>query len=237
MRKDMAKVIVERPRQGHKERYQPVRHARKHDLSEDAPTKEGMKRPHVMYYGGKQLNENLNPLRRFIHSKIGHRWDDVYSEINEHLRVTSTVQAHIRQHLRDFISTKIRYDEYGQLWDMGRYYNPSLMRKGDLYVDIDGVIKSFRKQPKVKYDPGMKTYTLYRRRTSTRSMKSIYGYSYFNCEFLFADKKMVEKMGIDPKHILASFMAGTYADALKEFEKLKKQYEWHREDRIYPKAA
>lgn len=236
MRKDMAKVIVERPRRGHADRYRPARNARKHDLSEEAPLAEGMRRPHIMNYEGKQLNENLNPLRRLLASKVGHRWDDVYSEINEHVKVDNAVQAHVRQHLQDMISLTVHRDDFGQVWEKRRF-GLMLLSKGDLYVDDDGVIKKFKKQPKLKYDPGMKVYTIYRRRKHARSMKSYLGYSYFNCEFRMVEQKKVESLGIATKDIMTHFKAGTYADAVKEFDKIKVHYNHHLEERIYPKTA
>lgn len=61
MRDDMARVIVERPRI-------PDHGARKgRSLPLDQlPAQEGMRRPHVRFWGGKQLNENLAPLRRYL---------------------------------------------------------------------------------------------------------------------------------------------------------------------------
>jgi hypothetical protein len=58
--------------------------------------------------GYKMLNENLAPLRRFLERQIGRPWDKVYSEIAERLRVDSTVQQHVREHLRDFVATRPR---------------------------------------------------------------------------------------------------------------------------------
>ncbi|MGP1667627.1 MAG: hypothetical protein ACTS5I_17350 [Rhodanobacter sp.] len=166
----MTKVIVERPRLGHKDSYRPLRAERKRDLSEDAPTRESMTKPHRMHYEGKQLNENLNPLRRFLRAQVGRPWDKVYSEINEHVKVTSAVQAHVRQHIKDFIQLTVYRDKFGQVWDNGRLW-PMLLTKGDLYVDTDGIVKIFKNQPKIKYDRGWKVYAMYRARTSKRAKR------------------------------------------------------------------
>lgn len=56
----------------------------------------------------KSLNENLAPLRRFLGAQIGRPWDKVYSEISENLKVTSTVQQHVRDHLDDFVAIQTR---------------------------------------------------------------------------------------------------------------------------------
>jgi hypothetical protein len=56
----------------------------------------------------KALNETLNPLKRYLASNVGRPWNKVYSEISEHLKPTSTVQQHVRDHLDDFVATKTR---------------------------------------------------------------------------------------------------------------------------------
>ncbi|MDC0717489.1 hypothetical protein [Nannocystis bainbridge] len=55
----------------------------------------------------KYLSENLAPLHRFLLSRVGRRWDAVHSEIAAHLRVTSAVQKHVLDHLRDMVYTNV----------------------------------------------------------------------------------------------------------------------------------
>ena len=83
MQTDMAKVIVERPRCGG----QRSRKGRIRNF-ELLPTKEGMQR---RWTDQKYLNENLAPLRRFLASRVGQRWDAVYAEINEQLAPRNAV--------------------------------------------------------------------------------------------------------------------------------------------------
>lgn len=111
MRKDMSKVIVERPRLGRSAA--GLRAGRTRIVEDDdgapiraarggrAPTREKPQKT-------KSLNENLNPLRRFLQSAVGRKWDKVYSEISENLKPTSTVQQHVRDHLEDFVAVKTR---------------------------------------------------------------------------------------------------------------------------------
>ena len=99
MRDDMSKVIVERPRRGggltRKGRARPL---------EELPFGEGMRSPHVRHYGGKELNENLAPLRRYLDRQVGRPWRKIYAEIATHLRVASTVDQHVRDHIRGFVA-------------------------------------------------------------------------------------------------------------------------------------
>src|SRR5262249_35007351 len=103
MREDMARVIVERPRV-------KSRNARKgrQQALEDLPSQEGMRRLHELRGDSKSLNENLAPLRRYVERQVGRPWDKVYAEIADRLRVRSTVQQHLRDHLADFVAIKPR---------------------------------------------------------------------------------------------------------------------------------
>ncbi|MCC6887360.1 MAG: hypothetical protein IT536_02275 [Hyphomicrobiales bacterium] len=57
MRKDMAKVIVERPRR----LVHAATNVQRNAAVEELPSKEGMRARHNRGYGGKELNENLAP--------------------------------------------------------------------------------------------------------------------------------------------------------------------------------
>lgn len=136
MRKDMSKVIVERPRLGRSraglkpgrtrvvvdDDGEPLRAAR----GGRAPKSDKLEKT-------KNLNENLNPLKRYLASQVGRPWRKVYSEISEHLKPTSTVQQHVRDHLDDFVATKARSVK-GVLWAETRWGRPMpLSDTGHLY--------------------------------------------------------------------------------------------------------
>lgn len=128
MRKDMAKVIVTRPRilesAARKGRAIPD------DLQ---PKFLGLRR-HARERGGwKVLNETLAPLRRYLEAQVGRPWDAVYSEIAANLRPTSTVQQHVRDHVADFVNLRRRPSRYGG-------YGGSLWFE-PLYVDAHGVLR------------------------------------------------------------------------------------------------
>jgi hypothetical protein len=98
MRPDMHKVIVERPRfGGHGAR----KGRRPRDL-EGLPAKLGMRRP----YGdkGKELNDHLGPLRRFLRKQVGRPWDKVYSEICAERRAGNILYDHLRRHVFDYVT-------------------------------------------------------------------------------------------------------------------------------------
>jgi hypothetical protein len=110
MRKDMAKVIVERPRRGSADRVRKGRTRPLEDSDGDAlRTSKGQARQPVnRAQKTKSLNENLAPLRRFLHAQVGRPWDKVYAEICENLRASNTVQQHVRDHVGDFVAIRTR---------------------------------------------------------------------------------------------------------------------------------
>lgn len=152
MRKDMSKVIVERPRTGRAAA--GMRPGRTRMLADDdgEPIKaKGARVPKRREQKTKNLNETLAPLRRYLESQVGRPWDKVYSEISEHLKPTSTVQQHVRDHLEDFVAIKTR-TENGKIWVTRRWGGPmplerswmryyvhprtGLLRKNDVYKGV-----------------------------------------------------------------------------------------------------
>jgi hypothetical protein len=128
MRPDMYKVIVERPRRG--KRTRPLAIRLRNDL--DGPVHLSMRAA----YNYRELNENLNPLRRYLHTQVGRPWSKVFSEICATIDRRNTVQQHIHQHIDGFIATNVR-QRAGQLIDYtnGRCLPLSRSYYRELYVD------------------------------------------------------------------------------------------------------
>ena len=155
MRKDMFKVIVERPRRGADFRVNRSRLAGEDDL----PSRIGMKRFRTLNHTrSKWLNENLAPLKRYLMKQAGRPWSKVYSEICENLDADNTVKQHVRDHLQDFVVTKVAIGRKGE-WMNGNEW-PG-WRASDapwrqpLYVDPnDGILKrSDKLWKKMRIDP------------------------------------------------------------------------------------
>jgi hypothetical protein len=124
MRKDMAKVIVERPR------IKPWSAGKRGRVKlEDLPQKIGLRRMARLGGGWKCLNENLAPLRRYLFKQVGRPWNKVYAEISANLRFDNAVQRHVHHHLKDFIVIKPRRyvdprSDYKGLWHQPLYVDP-----------------------------------------------------------------------------------------------------------------
>lgn len=107
MRKDMSKVIVERPRATNGDGYKQGKRTQgyQHD-PESAPAKEPLRARNAR---SKTLNENLRPLIRFLRAQVGRPWDKVKSEMAEHIRLTNAVQKHVLDHVRRYVEENVVY--------------------------------------------------------------------------------------------------------------------------------
>jgi hypothetical protein len=162
MRNDMDRVVIERPRRNHSDRYNSYG-ARARDKNQDfenAPKHEGMEAPHRMYYQGKEFSDLLGPLWGFLRRNVGQKWDDLYSEICAKLPVQGLSGYHIvKQHLRPSV-------EVNPLYIDGVYYPPyhrqtysfkdklSPFNKGEFYVDKDGRLCEGTVSPRWRYRSG-----------------------------------------------------------------------------------
>jgi hypothetical protein len=139
MRKDMFKVIVERPRWGSGARARN----RAVDLDDEASARETT--AHRDRDRFKSLNENLNPLKRWLEAQVGRPWDKVYAELCEGIDRRSTVQQHIHQHVEDFVAVRV-VRVRGELWS-GNGLRPMPLEqvRQRLYVDPDtGLLRANR---------------------------------------------------------------------------------------------
>jgi hypothetical protein len=229
----MAKILVERPRTNKIHEYHDLRASRKHDFSEEAPLSEGMRRPHISHYDGKQLNDYLAPLRRFLKKQVGRPWNKVYSEIRSQISPGNPIQMHIMQHLKGYISTNVTRDKSGQIWEDGRY----MVRKGDMYVNAAGIICVFKgAKAKIELKPGQKIYTLYKmadRLTSGLFSPDFDKYRTYSVSLHIVTWEKYKNFLENPKRKeVFHFVASSYQEALKEIDSLKKSWSWQYEQEI-----
>lgn len=114
MRPDIAKVVVERPRNNlASARFAAKSRRRKNNDRrhfEDAPRVQSMGR---WGYYGKELTDFLAPLSGLLRKNVGRRWDDVYSEMRQYLNPTSTLQKHIFEHLWGYVERNAVLNDEG----------------------------------------------------------------------------------------------------------------------------
>lgn len=116
MRSDMSKVVIERPRYGHSDPSKKTKlRIRNYDSNseyEDSPKR----LPASRGRGTKRLTDFLNPLEGFLKSNVGRPWDDVYSELCQHLDRRKTTGLHVFQHLENYVEVNCFIGENGLLY-------------------------------------------------------------------------------------------------------------------------
>lgn len=105
MRQDIGKVITETYKvRFHRDMGKYPRSSRKGSrYLSDVGGKIGTRKIHNIHGESRTFGENLSPLRRFLESRVGKKWDEVYSEIKSTVPNNGTVQNHVYQHLFDFV--------------------------------------------------------------------------------------------------------------------------------------
>ena len=140
----MAKVIVERPRLHGSTKYRARRAILKeqtryiersgdydYDLLETGRESLRAWASKMLGWDRKELNEFLSPLRRFMLSRVGRRWDDVFSEVCERINPSNACQLHIWQHAKDYVETRTYIGDDGEVWYSPDYcYGSSRYRYG-----------------------------------------------------------------------------------------------------------
>ena len=156
----MFKVIVERPRIGGKG--PTKRHRQANEDPENLPTKESMKAPYIYGDNQKMLNENLNPLKRYLNKQVGRPWDKVFSEICEYVDTDSTVKKHVRDHIEWFVNKHVVVEDKKVYNKAARYrgYRPELY-KDELYVDPKtGILRKYTSGKSYKYKYEKSTWAI-----------------------------------------------------------------------------
>jgi hypothetical protein len=147
MRKDMAKVIVERPRVGSRlpSRKKGYRKFLQNTSPEDLPRRE----PMLGRWRGMQrfLNEHLGPMQRFLRSRVGRPWNKVHAELCEHVSFDNPVQKHVLTHVFEFVHREVVESE-GKIFAYRRWSGRRYpLTPGDMYVcPRTGILRVVRRR-------------------------------------------------------------------------------------------
>jgi hypothetical protein len=172
MRPDMNRVVTERPRAGPrlKDRKGESKKYQKEMSGEfDSPRKEKIREKWRKHYNdGKRFTDVLGPLYGYLLKQVGRHWDDVYSEICEHLPANTNQGSHIRDHVWGFVEKDVmmfggiphQRNLYG--WKRSEQYEWSPLRNYSkrpyaLYIHPDTGILSKWKEPAQKKEKKKKT--------------------------------------------------------------------------------
>ncbi|WP_413167540.1 hypothetical protein ACL6C3_12780 [Capilliphycus salinus ALCB114379] len=112
-------------------------------------------------YKTKFLSDHLGPLRRFLRSKVGQPWNQVYSELCQRLDSNSMTGQHVLHHVWDYVERHVELIDGVPCRTSGRRWGQPLDSRwrDDLYVHPEtGIlclaeIKPWkRRQPKPETD-------------------------------------------------------------------------------------
>lgn len=156
MRDDFAKQLTERERHRHGDHYGNYRHLKIFKKGEDYwGGRESMKARYNIGYDRKSFNENLNPLKGWIHSCLGKNWDKCYSELRQNFDARKVVNAHILEHLYQYIEVNAKVID-GKVMVMNQYafgtedrWVPISRARADYYVcPKSGLVRKTNKAPR-----------------------------------------------------------------------------------------
>jgi len=153
MRRDMAKVIVERPRWGSR---LPSRKKGYRKFTRSIPLEDQSRRePLLGRWHGRQrhLSEHLGPLKRYLRSQVGRPWDLVHRDLCEYVSFDNAVQKHILQHVEWEVQRHVRlvdgHPVHNERGRGGRF--GERLRAGQLYVcPASGLLKVVVNRPQRK---------------------------------------------------------------------------------------
>jgi len=148
MRKDMSKVVTERPREGHYLASRKTRlRIRRYDpekVYDDLPLRvSGSRNKHLVnarkqtrsrYDEVKHFSDLIGPLQRFLRSNVGRPWDDVYSEMKQSLDSRKVTGQHIFDHVEWEVELHPLVGEDGKIYESYPHYRERALLQG-LYVD------------------------------------------------------------------------------------------------------
>ena len=124
----MSKVVIERPRWGHRLSNSKTRlRVRRFNydldynddfdhLMDDLPKRvSGSRSKYLRKEMTKSFSDLLGPLRKFLRSNVGRPWDLISSEMSEHLDNRKTTGRHIFEHVEGEVMANC-YEEGGAVW-------------------------------------------------------------------------------------------------------------------------
>ncbi|MFP4300354.1 MAG: hypothetical protein ACLFT0_21305, partial [Spirulinaceae cyanobacterium] len=103
------KIIIERPRYGSHDKAKKVQGYRKrlYKITQEAQ-EDGYLQPYLFKpQKTRILSDNLAPLYRWLRSKVGQPWDNVYSQLCQQLETNSVIGQHILHHLWDIVKRHV----------------------------------------------------------------------------------------------------------------------------------
>lgn len=112
MRPDMKKVIVAKPKSGGGRSSGTAKASK---ITEESPSREGKSR---IGFDNKHTSGLYGPIRKFLQSKVGQRWDSVWSEVCKNSK--DELGSVLRERVLNVVAVRCTIDEDGEFLIDGR---------------------------------------------------------------------------------------------------------------------
>lgn len=145
-------IVIERPRGGMRISSSRLKGVTKVlDRITIEASEDGLLSPYLIKVRGKtkHFSDHLSPLKRFLRSKVGQHWDQVYSELCQRLDISTLSGQHILSHLWQYVERHVEIVDgkpcrkpYGLYRCFGRWYD-------EFYIHPDtGLLCEAARSPK-----------------------------------------------------------------------------------------
>lgn len=117
----LSEIVIERPRGGRRISLKKLTGFKKQlDKITEEASQDGLFNPYLIKATNKSkhLSDHLGPLRRFLRSKVGQPWNDVYSELCQRLDPNTMAGQHVIDHVWDYVERHV------EIIDGGLYSKP-----------------------------------------------------------------------------------------------------------------
>jgi hypothetical protein len=138
VRKDMAQVIIDRPRKQSRDRASQLKGKARRYYKETGKV--------LGMFGTKEFNDHTAPLNRWLHKQVGRPWSEVWSEVCQAGDNRNIVNKHLRQHVRSYVSISSAKNGIRLRYSPISFFG--------LWVDDNGILRDAGPYKKSKYKPG-----------------------------------------------------------------------------------
>jgi hypothetical protein len=125
----LSEIVIERPRHGMRMSLKKMTgHQKQLQKITVEASEDGLLQPYVIKPRNKSkyLSDHLGPLRRFLRSRQGQPWNQVYSELCQRLDHNTMIGQHVLDHIKDYVEIHVEMIEGVPHHKPYRYYRGPL---------------------------------------------------------------------------------------------------------------
>lgn len=151
----LGEIVIERPRGGMRISAKKLKGYKKtlHQITQEA-TEDGLLSPYLIKIRNrtKHFSDHLGPLRRWLRSKVGQRWDAVYKELCQQIEMRTLIGQHLMFHVWQYVERNVELIDgvpYPKKRHLYSENHPIGYWRDELYVHPDtGILCLAKKTPK-----------------------------------------------------------------------------------------